>query len=123
GVGAEADGLGRELFQVLVSAAQQYRAHGAAQGVGELARFAQQLPGHAVHMAAVVFDEHPDALVGLELFRQFEVAAAAGGTLGGCSRGGGGVHASSFIKRSASSVGWRVNTFCSRFSEMSRRFE
>ncbi|MCY1314259.1 hypothetical protein D9M70_648800 [compost metagenome] len=37
-------------------------------------------------MAAVVFDEHPDALVGLELFRQFEVAAAAGGAFDGCSR-------------------------------------
>jgi hypothetical protein len=47
-----------------------------AQLVGELAPFPEQFPGNRVHLAAFVFDEDPDPLVGFESFVEFDLASA-----------------------------------------------
>ena len=64
-------------------AAQQDAGERNAEGVGKHAPFAEQLPRHLMHRAAVVFDEHPNTFVGLQMFRQFEIASASSGGLPG----------------------------------------
>ena len=74
-VGAVRVGLAGVGIERLVRSAHQHAGDVDLQLVGELARLAHQLPADGVDVAAVVFDEHPDALVGLQRLGQFGVAA------------------------------------------------